>query len=126
MAIGPVGLRRNRATGVPRRTARHWDAISRLVVPLDAVRAVLHHGDDPKFRRAGAQAAAVVLQNCADAGQSYWAWSSWDWARLAGAVHVLGGHGRAHCGALAGRPGVLQAESLAAALGSLRARLGLD
>ena len=84
MAIGPVSLRRNRAAGIPRRTARHWNAISRLVVPLDAVRAALRHGDDPKFRRAGAQAAAVVLQHCADAGQSYWARSSWDWARLAG------------------------------------------
>jgi hypothetical protein len=84
MAIGPVSLRRNRATGIPRRTARHWNAIARLVVPLDAVRAALHHDDDPKFRRAGAQAAAVVLQHCADAGQPYWAWSSWDWARLAG------------------------------------------
>ena len=30
-AIGPAGLRRNRATGIPRRTARHWHAISRLV-----------------------------------------------------------------------------------------------
>jgi len=40
-AIGPVGLRRNRATGIPRRTARHWNAISRLVVPLDAARASL-------------------------------------------------------------------------------------
>jgi integrase len=83
-AIGPVGLRRNRATGIPRRTARHWNAISRLVIPLDAARVALHHGDDPKFRRAGAQAAAVILQHCADTGQSYWAWSSWDWARLAG------------------------------------------
>ena len=34
--FGPVGLRRNRAAGIPRRTARHWNAISRLVVPLDA------------------------------------------------------------------------------------------
>lgn len=24
------------------------------------------------------------MQHCADTGQSYWAWSSWDWARLAG------------------------------------------
>jgi len=83
-AIGPAGLRRNRATGIPRRTARHWNAISRLVKPLDAARAALHHDDDPKFRRAGAQAAAVILQHCSDTGQSYWAWTSWDWGRLAG------------------------------------------
>ncbi len=80
----PVSLRRNRATGIPRRTARHWNAISRLVVPLDAARAALHHDDDPKFRRAGAQAVAIVLQHCADTGRSYWAWTPWEWARLAG------------------------------------------
>jgi integrase len=84
LAIGPVGLRRNRATGIPRRTARHWKAIFRLVQPLDAAREALHHDDDPKFRRAGAQAAAIVLQYCADTGRSYWAWTSWDWARLCG------------------------------------------
>ena len=84
VAIGPVGLRRNRATGVPRRTARHWHGISRLVVPLDAARDTLHHGDEPGFRRAGAQAAAIVLQHCADTGRSYWAWTPWEWAGLCG------------------------------------------
>jgi integrase len=83
-AIGPAGLRRSRARGIPRRTARHWRAISRLVQPLDAARDALHHDDDPDFRRAGAHAAAIILQNCADTGQSYWAWTSWDWARLCG------------------------------------------
>jgi integrase len=84
VAIGPVGLRRNRATGIPRRTARHWHAISRLVAPLDAARGSLHHDDDPKFRRAGAQAAAIVLQHCAGTGRSYWAWTPWEWAGLSG------------------------------------------
>ena len=83
-AIGPVGLRRSRAKGIPRRTARHWKAISRLVEPLDAAREALHHDDDPAFRRAGAHAAAIVLQHCADTGRSYWAWTDWDWARLCG------------------------------------------
>jgi integrase len=84
LAIGPVGLRRNRATGIPRRTARHWKAISRLAEPLDAAREALHHDDDPAFRRAGAQAAAIILQHCADTGRSYWAWTPWDWAGLCG------------------------------------------
>ena len=84
VAIGPVGLRRNRATGIPRRTARHWHAISRLVAPLDAARGSLHHDDDPRFRRAGAQAAAIVLQHCADTGRSYWAWTPWERAGLSG------------------------------------------
>ena len=83
-AIGPAGLRRNRATGIPRRTARHWQAVARLVEPLDAARAALRHGDDARFRRAGAQAAAIVLQHCADTGRSYWAWTDWEWARLCG------------------------------------------
>ena len=83
-ATRAVGLRRNRARGIPRRTARHWQAISRLVEPLDAARAALHHGDDPAFRRAGAHAAAIVLQHCADTGRSYWAWTPWDWAGLCG------------------------------------------
>ena len=83
-AIGPVGLRRNRAVGIPRRTARHWKTLTRLVEPLDAARAALHHGDDVCFRRAGAQAAAIVLQHCAESGRSYWGWTEWDWARLCG------------------------------------------
>ena len=52
-----------------RRTAKHWKAIARLVEPLDAARATLHH-DDILARRAGAQAAAIVLQHCADTGRS--------------------------------------------------------
>ena len=84
VAIGPAGLRRNRATGIPWRTAKHWKAIARLVEPLDAARATLHHDDDILARRAGAQAAAIVLQHCADTGRSYWAWTDWEWAGLCG------------------------------------------
>jgi hypothetical protein len=87
-AIGPVGLRRNRATGIPRRTARHWRAITRLVEPLDAARAALHHDDDVCFKRAGAQAAAIVLQHCAETGRSSWGWTQWEWARLCGSSAV--------------------------------------
>jgi len=81
-ALGPVGLRRNRARGTPRRTAAEWETLSRLVEPLDAARASLHHRDDVKFRRAGAHAVAVVLQHCVDTSRSYWAWTEWDWAGL--------------------------------------------
>ena len=31
-----------------------------------------------------AHAAGIILQHCADSGQAYWAWTGWDWARLAG------------------------------------------
>jgi len=82
--LGPKALRRNRARGIPRRTAVHWRALGRLVEPLDAARAGLHHGEDVRFRRAGAHAAAIVLQHCADTGHSYWAWTATDWGQLCG------------------------------------------
>jgi integrase len=84
-ALGPMGLRRNRARGTPRRTAGEWAKLARLVAPLDAATASFHHGDAVRCRRAGAHAAAIVLQQCADSGVSYWAWTTWDWARLCGA-----------------------------------------
>jgi hypothetical protein len=83
-ALSARELQRNRSVGIPRRTALHWRALARLVEPLDAARTVLHHGDDVRFRRAGLHAAAIVLANCAAQGRTWWGWSSWDWARLAG------------------------------------------
>ncbi|HET9080087.1 MAG TPA: site-specific integrase [Trebonia sp.] len=82
-ALGAAGLRRNRATGV-QPTAAHWKALARLVEPLDAARARLHHRDDVRFRRAGAHAVAIILDNCVDRGRSYWGWTGQDWADLCG------------------------------------------
>ncbi|HEX5255782.1 MAG TPA: tyrosine-type recombinase/integrase [Mycobacterium sp.] len=84
-ALDAQALRRNRSVGIPRRTATCWRALSRLVEPLDAARDLLHHGDDVAFRRAGLHACAIVLGNCAALGRSWWGWTAWDWARLAGA-----------------------------------------
>jgi integrase len=84
LALGPARLRRNRAVGIPRRTALHWRALTRLTEPLEAAVAELHHGDDIRFRRAGRQAAAIVLQHCADTGRSWWGWTPWEWSRLCG------------------------------------------
>jgi hypothetical protein len=84
LALRRQGLRRNRAVGVPRRNALHWGALARLTEPLEAAVAGLHHGDDVRFRRAGRQAAAIVLQHCADTGRSWWGWTPWEWARLCG------------------------------------------
>ena len=81
-SLGPGGLRRNRARDIPRGTAAEWESLSRLVEPLDAARASLHHGEDIKFRRAGAHAVGAVLQNCGDLSRSFWAWTEWDWAGL--------------------------------------------
>jgi len=82
--LGPKDLRRNRARGIPRRTAAGWRALSRLVEPLDAARDCLRHGEDIRFRRAGAHAVAIILGNCARTGRSYWAWTAQDWAQLSG------------------------------------------
>lgn len=82
--LDPKALRRNRARGIPRRTATHWRALARLVEPLDVARADLHHRDGVRFRRAGAHAAAIILGHCASTGRSYRAWTATDWADLCG------------------------------------------
>jgi integrase len=74
-------LRRQRAHGgIPRRTAVHWRALTRLVDPLDQARGVLHHDGQVSHRRAGAQAVAIVLDNCRLLERSWWGWTPWDWA----------------------------------------------
>jgi len=83
-ALSPLQLRCNRARGIPRRTAPQWRALARLVAPLDAARAAVHHGDALRYRRVGAQAAAVVLQHCAESGRAWWGWTSWDWVAVCG------------------------------------------
>ena len=80
--IGPAGLRRSRARGT--RRSRSWQALTRLAVPADQAAAVLHHDRSDVHLRAGAHATGIILQHCADTGQAYWAWTSWDWGRLAG------------------------------------------
>jgi integrase len=80
--IGPAGLRRSRARGTRRSPA--WQALARLAGPVDQAVAVLRHDRSDVHLRAGAHAAGTILQRCADTGQAYWAWTGWDWARLAG------------------------------------------
>lgn len=83
-ALSPTELRRNRARGLPRRTAGHWKALARLVEPLDAARAAVHHDEDVRYRRAGAHAVAVVLRQCAATGRAFWGWTGWDWVTACG------------------------------------------
>ena len=85
VALGPTGLRRNRARGIPRRTAPSWEALARLVEPLDAARVALHHGDDARHRRAGLHAVGLVLEHCTTLRRSYWAWDCDEWTALFGA-----------------------------------------
>jgi len=81
LELGPLHLRRSRARGAQQRTAG-WQLLGRLVTPLDDARALLHHGDAVRYRRASAHAAGLVLQHCADLGRSYWGWTAGDWAAL--------------------------------------------
>ena len=80
--IGPAGLRRSRARGA--RRSGLWQDLARLAGPLDQAAAGLHHDHSDIHRRAEAHAAGIILQHCADTRQAYWAWTGWDWARLAG------------------------------------------
>ena len=66
-ALGPVGLRRNR--GVPRRTAPQWNALARLVEPLDEALAALYHGEHVRYRRAGAHAAGMASTGTGSGGR---------------------------------------------------------
>jgi integrase len=83
--LGPNGLRRNRARGIPRRTASSWLALTRLVEPLDGARSALCHNGDARHQRAGLHAVGLVLQHCRVLERSYWAWTSEEWAELLGA-----------------------------------------
>ncbi|MGH3408223.1 MAG: hypothetical protein ACRDRJ_37840, partial [Streptosporangiaceae bacterium] len=80
--IGPAGLRRSRARGA--RRSASWQAVARLSGPVDQAAAALHHDRSDLHRRAAAHAAGIILQRCSDSEQAYWAWTGWDWARLAG------------------------------------------
>jgi len=81
--LGPARLRRGRVRGTRQRMPL-WDSLSGLVGPLDDAQAMLHHGDEARYRQAGAHAVGMVLERCADSGRSYWEWTDWDWAQLCG------------------------------------------
>ncbi len=62
-----------------------WDAIGRLLAPLDAARlAIRDRPDNLLHRRSALDAAALVLSRCAEEGAAYWGWSEEDWVRLIG------------------------------------------
>jgi hypothetical protein len=63
-----------------------WQAIRKLVQPLDDARSALHcHPDTRHQRRFARDTAALVLARCAELGRSYCPWSAQDWAGLIGA-----------------------------------------
>jgi integrase len=81
--LGPAGLRRSRVRGAAQRGPL-WADLSRLTGPLDETRALLHHRQHARCRRASAHAAGLVLQHCAGTGRVWWNWTTADWAGLCG------------------------------------------
>jgi hypothetical protein len=74
-------LRRRRGYDAAR---PEWTAIARLLEPLDAARAVLHHPDTALHNRSGNDAIGVLLRRCAEEATAYWGWTAEVWVRLIG------------------------------------------
>ncbi len=62
-----------------------WDAIRRLLAPLDAARLALHRPDTALHRRSALDGIGLVLSQCAEEGASYWGWPEEAWVQLIGA-----------------------------------------
>ncbi len=77
LALGPAGPAPQPGRGIPRRDAPHWRALARLVEPLDAALAALHHGDDVRYRRAGS---ATRRRSCCGTAPTpaaaWWGWTA--------------------------------------------------
>lgn len=66
-------------------TLPQWDAVTRLLRPLDAARVALHHRQDtPLHRRSAKDAIGLVLSRCVEEGAAYWGWPEETWVRLIG------------------------------------------
>ena len=82
-----LGLERLRLD--PDRDTQAWQAIRRLVTPLDDALLVLHWDRDNRHQRRFARnGAAIVLHRCAELGRAFWAWTSHDWAGLLDPAHL--------------------------------------
>ena len=62
-----------------------WDAIGRLLAPLDAARRALHRPDTALHRRSSLDGIGLVLARCAEEGAAFWGWPEEAWVRLIGA-----------------------------------------
>jgi len=82
-ALSQLGMNVRRRRGYDR-DALQWQAIKRLLRPLDDARATLWCPDTPHHRRAITDAIGLVLLRCAAEDTAYWGWSDADWARLIG------------------------------------------
>lgn len=85
--LGLDNLRRRR--GYDSR-APQWNAIRRLLAPLEAVSDGFGIGPDAEYhvRRGLHDAVAVLLLRCAEMGRSYWDWTSREWLDLLGDSHA--------------------------------------
>lgn len=64
--------------------APHWQAVGRLLHPLDDVRSSLWCPDDGWYRRGVDDAIALILLRSVEHDRTVWAWSAEDWLALIG------------------------------------------
>jgi integrase len=83
-ALRRLGMNVRRGRGYDA-DAPEWQAIDRLLQPLDDARDALWVPASSLHRRAVTDAVGLVLLRCAADGTAYWAWSDEVWARLIGA-----------------------------------------
>jgi integrase len=83
-AIQELGVRNLRQLQYHDPSAPSWRVIRRLLQPLEAVNAGLDSPPTPHRRRAMLDVIAVLLVRCAEAGRTFWVWTTQEW------VHLLG------------------------------------
>lgn len=85
--LGLLNLRRRRGYD---RHAPQWNAIERLLAPLDTVSSSfsIEPGTQQHLYRGLHDAVAVLLLRCAETGRSYWSWTSQEWLDLLGDSHA--------------------------------------
>ena len=67
-----------------RRTGPDWQAIDRLVRPLDVAAGAAWRPDSPHHRHAITDAVGLVLLRCRREGTAFWGWSAETWVDLIG------------------------------------------
>ncbi|MGF6889579.1 hypothetical protein ABIA39_009044 [Nocardia sp. GAS34] len=82
-ALTQLGMNVRRCRGHDRDSPQ-WDAIERLLRPLDDARVAMWRPDSRHHQRAIADAIALILMRCAEEGKTFWGWSDQDWVRLIG------------------------------------------
>ncbi|GLY08657.1 hypothetical protein Acsp01_90360 [Actinoplanes sp. NBRC 101535] len=83
-ALVCLGTNLRRRPGGYDAQAFHWQAVGRLLRPLDDVRSSLWCPDDGWYRRGVDDAIALILLRSVEHDRTVWAWSTEDWLALIG------------------------------------------